>query len=367
MTDLSVWTEDDKPTGPRRRRRRERRGLLAVLIALLVVLALVGGAAAAVFGVSSRLTGLFHGPAPDYAGPGTGHVQVQVKSGQTVADIARTLRSEDVIKSVDAFLSVANAEPASSTIQPGFYDLQRKMAAADALTALLDPSARIQTRVTLPEGLRLDETVKLIAQRAHLPLRDLEQALKHPQALGLPAYAKGNPEGYLFPATYDVQPDQKAPDVLKLLFAAYSTAADKAGVTRTNRTPEEIVTIASLVEAEARRPGDFGKVARVVYDRLAKGMPLQLDSTVNYALKADKQIVTIADLGVDSPYNTYKNAGLPPGPIDSPGLAALRAAVNPTPGDWLYFVTTDPQKGTTKFTSSYQEFLRFKSELQSNQ
>jgi UPF0755 protein len=96
-------------------------------------------------------------------------------------------------------------------------------------------------------------------------------------------------------------------------------------------------------------------------------MPLQLDSTVNYALKADKQIVTSADLGVDSPYNTYKHAGLPPGPIDSPGLAALRAAVNPTPGDWLYFVTTDPQKGTTKFTSSYQEFLRFKNELQSNQ
>ncbi len=151
------------------------------------------------------------------------------------------------------------------------------------------------------------------------------------------------------------------------LFEAYAANADKAGVERTQRSPEEIVIIASLVEAEARLPEDFGKVARVVYNRLEQGMPLQFDSTVNYALKADKEIVTYEDLGADSPYNTYKNTGLPPAPINSPGLAAMTAAVNPTEGDWLYFVTTDPEKGTTKFTGDYDEFLRFKDELKSNQ
>ncbi len=160
---------------------------------------------------------------------------------------------------------------------------------------------------------------------------------------------RATPEGFLFPATYDVAPDATAESTLKQLFKAYDTAADKAGVTRTNRTPYEIVIIASLVEAEARHAEDYGKVARVVYNRLEKGMPLQFDSTVNYALNADKQIVTNQDLGVDSPYNTYKNTGLPPGPINSPGLAALQAAVNPTAGDWLYFVTTNPKTGETKF------------------
>ena len=164
-----------------------------------------------------------------------------------------------------------------------------------------------------------------------------------------------------------MEPNATADSVLGQLFTAYGKAADQAGVARTNRTPEEIVIIASLVEAEARNADDFGKVSRVVYNRLAQNMPLQFDSTVNYALKADKEIVTYEDLGADSPYNTYKNQGLPPAPINSPGLAALTAAVNPTPGDWLYFVTTDPEKGTTKFTGDYQEFLRFKDELKSNQ
>jgi UPF0755 protein len=271
------------------------------------------------------------------------------------------------VKSRQAFVEAAYANPDASNLQPGFYQLQKKMPAADALAALLDPTARIQARVTLPEGLRLDETLQKLADNTDISLKDYEKALKDAGSLGLPDYAKGNPEGFLYPATYDIEPNATADSVLKQLFSAYGRAADEAGVMRTNRTPEEIVIIASLVEAEARHAEDFGKVARVVYNRLAQGMPLQFDSTVNYALKADKKIVTYEDLGADSPYNTYKHAGLPPAPINSPGEAALTAAVNPTPGDWLYFVTTDPEKGITKFTGDYDEFLKFKKELKSNQ
>lgn len=369
MTDLSVWTEGEQPTRPRnRRRKKDRRGGLAVVLALVLVLVVVGAGATFVFGAGSKLKDVFHSNgAPDYPGPGSGSVQIEVLAGQSVADIGRTLKNKDVIKSVDAFLQVANADPDASSVQPGFYGFKQKMAASDALATLLDPSSRIQARVTLQEGLRLDETLKKLSKEAKLPLADLEKQLKSAEALGLPDYAKSNSEGFLFPATYDVPPDATPESVLKQLFAAYGRAADKAGVTRTNRAPLEIVTIASLVEAEARHAEDFGKVSRVVYNRLKHGMPLQFDSTVNYALNADKELVTNQDLGVNSPYNTYKHAGLPPGPINSPGLAAMRAAVNPTPGNWLYFITTNPKTGETKFTNSYQQFLKFKNELKSNQ
>ena len=368
MTNLSVWSEEEARPRNRRRRKKQRKGGLAVVLALLLVLAIVGGGAALVLGLGAKVKDAFStSTAPDYPGPGQGEVVIEVEEGQTVSEVGVTLEREDVIKSTQAFFEVANANPESSSLQPGFYQMQHKMTAADALDTLLDPSARVQARVTLPEGLRLDETLKTLAKGTDIPVKDFEAALEDGESLGLPTYANGNPEGFLYPATYEVPPDADASSVLEQLFTAYAAAADDAGVERTPRDPEEIVIIASLVEAEARLDEDFGKVARVVYNRLEAGMPLQFDSTVNYALKADKKIVTYEDLGADSPYNTYKNTGLPPAPINSPGLKAMDAAVNPPDGDWLYFVTVDPEKGTTKFTSDYQEFPRFKAELKSNQ
>lgn len=371
MSDLSLWTDEDRPSTPRRRRRKEkpdRKGGVAVALALLVVVAIVAGGTAAVLGAGARIKeAISKQPAADYPGPGSGEVQIEVEEGQTVAAVGRQLKQKGVIKSVDAFVEAALANPDSSKLQPGFYNLRRQMRAAEALSVLLDPSSRVRAKVTLPEGLRLDETLKKLAAESKLPVADYQKALKDPEPLGLPKYAKGNPEGFLYPATYEVEPDLKAPDVLKKLFAAYTVAAEKTGVMRTKRPPYDIVIIASLIEGEARDDEDFGKVARVVYNRLELGMALQFDSTVNYALKADKEIVTYEDLGTDSPYNTYEHVGLPPAPINSPGERALEAAVNPTPGDWLYFVTVNPQTGETKFTGDYDEFLRFKRELKSNQ
>jgi UPF0755 protein len=368
MTDLSVWADEDQPLRRRRRKKkRDRKGGLAVVISLLVILAIVAGGYALVKGVGSRITDALSSTAEDYPGPGEGEVVIEVTPGQTVAQVGRTLKKEDVIASVDAFLVAANANPDSAKLQPGFYQLKRKMQANEALALLLDPKSRVQAKVVLPEGFRLDETLKRLADSTELPLADYKAALKDAKSLGLPAYAKKNAEGFLFPATYDVPPNASATDVLKQLFASYARAAEATGVERTQRSPYEIVIIASLIEAEARHAEDFGKVARVVYNRLDKGMPLQFDSTINYALKADKKLVTFEDLGTNSPYNTYKNTGLPPGPINSPGERALEAAVNPPDGDWLYFVTVDPESGETKFTGSYQEFLRFKQELKSNQ
>jgi UPF0755 protein len=367
MTDLSVWADEKRPSRRRRRKKRDRRGGVAVVIAVVIVLALVGGSYALVRGLGAKITDKLSSTTSDYPGPGQGEVRVEVVKGQSVAEVGRALKKQDVVASVDAFLQAANANPDSSSLQPGFYLLQKKMQASAALAALLDPASRVQAKVTLPEGLRIDETLKRLASKTTISLADYEKALKDAKALGLPSYAKGNAEGFLFPATYEVRPDAKAADVLRQLFASYARVAESTGVARANRPPYELVVIASLVEAEARHPEDFGKVARVVYNRLQKGMPLQFDSTVNYALKADKKIVTLKDLGTNSPYNTYKNTGLPPGPINSPGERAIDAAVNPPDGNWLYFVTVNPETGETKFTGNYQEFLRFKQELKSNQ
>ena len=367
---MSVWSDPaTRPPGRRGRRKKRRgKGAAAVVISLLLVLAVVGGSAALLFGLGNKVKdALSTSTAPDYPGPGQGDVVIEVVAGQTASDVGRTLKKEDVIKSTQAFFEVANANPESASLQPGFYAMLRKMSANDALETLLDPSARVQARITLPEGLRLDETLSRLAENTDIPLKAYKAAVKGAEDLGLPDYAEGNPEGFLYPATYEVPPDADAESVLEQLFLTYAGTAEEAGVERTQRDPEEIVIIASLVEAEARLPEDFGKVARVVYNRLDQGMPLQFDSTVNYALDADKEIVTYEDLGEDSPYNTYQNVGLPPAPINSPGKAAMVAAVNPTAGDWLYFVTTDPEAGTTKFTGDYDEFLRFKAELKSNQ
>jgi UPF0755 protein len=346
--------------------RHQRRGRLAVAISLVAVVAVLAGAVFGFFWLIDRVRG--DSSSNDYAGPGSGRVVIEVAQGDSATAIARTLKEHQVVKSVDAFVSAAEANEQSAAIQPGFYALPTHLPAADALSAMLDPASRAETKVTLPEGLRLDETLKTLAAKSGIPLADFEKAIKTPGAIGLPTYAKGNPEGFLFPATYAVAPDATATDVLRQLTKRYDQAAQTVGLEAGAKlTPYQLVTIASLVEAEARHPEDFGKVARVVLNRLEKGMPLQFDSTVNYALKADKEIVLNQDLGVDSPYNTYKHAGLPPGPIGSPGEAALSAALNPPAGDWLYFVTVNPETGETKFTASYDEFLQFKNELKKNQ
>ncbi|MGH9004636.1 MAG: endolytic transglycosylase MltG, partial [Acidimicrobiia bacterium] len=228
---------------------------------------------------------------------------------------------------------------------------------------------KVQGRVVVPEGSRLAEVVGIIARSSDIPRKEVVAALGDDAAIGLPPYAEGHPEGYLFPATYVVDPGTTASSLVRQMVGRFHQAAEGVGLESRGKalgvTPAEAVVVASLVEGEARHAEDFGKVARVVYNRLDEGMRLQFDSTINYALDADKTTVSLQDLEANSPYNTYRHTGLPPGPISSPGEAALEAALDPPKGDWLYFVTVD-DAGTTKFTSDYQEFLRFKEELNRN-
>ncbi|PZH17632.1 endolytic transglycosylase MltG [Streptomyces sp. NTH33] len=213
--------------------------------------------------------------------------------------------------------------------------------------------------LVIPEGWRAGQVYAAIDKVLALPAGTTKQSLaKAP--LKLPAAAEGNPEGYLFPATYPV--DDKATP--QSLLSAMVDAADKkfngapiaAGAQRNSMNMYQAVTIASIVQAESATKADMAKVARVVFNRLERGMPLQMDSILNYALDRTGARTSANDIQADSPYNSYQRMGLPPTPIDNPGEDALRAVINPAPGDWLYFVTVKP--GDTRFTADYAEHQR---------
>lgn len=215
------------------------------------------------------------------------------------------------------------------------------------------------TSLVIPEGWRAGQVFEAVDKALALPPGSTKKSLVKAN-LKLPNDAEGNPEGYLFPATYPLD-DKATPE--SLLSSMVSTANKKfygspttAGAQRNAMNIYQAVTIASIIQAEAATKTDMGKVARVIFNRLERGMPLQMDSTINYVLNRATLTTTTDDTKVESPYNSYQRMGLPPTPIANPGEDAMRAALNPTPGDWLYFVTVKP--GDTRFTASYEEQQR---------
>ncbi|MFH8883514.1 endolytic transglycosylase MltG [Streptomyces californicus] len=208
----------------------------------------------------------------------------------------------------------------------------------------------------VPEGRRASEVYASVDRALGLASGSTRKAASTVD-LKLPAQAEGNPEGYLFPATYPLDAGTEPAGLLRYMadtaHKRFGAGHVTAGSQRNNVSVYDTVTIASIVQAEADTASDMGKVARVVYNRLLKDMPLQMDSTINYALKRSTLDTTTTDTRLDSPYNSYRVKGLPPTPIGNPGEEALRAAVSPTPGPWLYFVTVGP--GDTRFTDDYAE------------
>jgi UPF0755 protein len=294
--------------------------------------------------------------AADYAGQGTGSVQVSVPEGAGLVQIASALVRNGVVASSLAFTRAAKGSAAAAgRIQPGTYTLKQKMSAVAALAVLIDPANA--NGLTIPEGWRGYQIFAAIDRKLNLPEGTSRKTAQEQAAeLGLPDFAKGSPEGYLFPATYSVTDGTTALDLLKQMVGRAGKEFSRDGVNVVAQTLGQslygLVTVASMVQGEADNTEDMGKVARVIYNRLAKGMPLQLDSTINYALGRSTLNTTVTDTKLDSPYNTYLHSGLPPSPISNPGRQAIMAALDPTPGDWVYFVTVKP--GDTRFTDSFE-------------
>jgi UPF0755 protein len=346
----------------RKQQRRKRAGSrAAVLFALAFLVAVVGVGGVIGYAV---LNGYLN--PPDYKGQGTGEVTIQVKDGDLVSQIGVTLQGQQVVKSTRAFNDIAKTEPKASTIQPGYYRMRLHMSARSALALLLNPASRAN-QITISEGNRLGEVLKTLATKTGIPLKDFTKAAGSPSSLGLPSYAKGHLDGYLFPARYDIPPKATAHDVLKMMVDRFKQEAEgldlETQAKSVGLTPGQVITLASLLQAEGGTHEDFPKIARVIYNRLRIGMPLRLDTTILYALNRRTLKVYYKDLKVKSPYNTYLHKGLPVGPIDSPGTVAIDAALHPAQGDWLYFVTTNPGTGYTEYGANDADFAKMKAKL----
>lgn len=349
--------------------------MIALVLTLVILAALGGGVWYGFSKVSSFFT------APDYnSGGTTEEVVVEVKKNQTAADIGQELFNSGVVKSQKAFVQAADGNPRSKQIQPGYYKLRKQMRAADALKLLIDrDSSRVVKKLTVPEGKTAKEILALAAQGTGLPDAEFEAAAKDPIALGVPAFwfnrqdgkpgAKGI-EGFLYPSTYEFPPTVTAPEVLKAMVAEFLKVATELGfVDRVQAerhvSPYEALITASLSQAEAGIPDDLGKISRVAYNRVYKAkMPLQFDVTANYWLqingkqKEHSGKLSPAELDdPNNPYNTVSKLGLPFGPINNPGEAALKGAMDPPAGDWLYFVAID-KTGRSEFATTIADHQR---------
>lgn len=344
-----------------RRKRRKVSGCLPVLIVLAVIGALLFVGVSKGKGV---LDDLFGDP-EDYPGPGTGSVTFQVHPGDSISTMGDNLEDAGIVASADAFTDAASDNSGATGIQAGFYALKKEMKAADVVAILVDPANIVTTQITFPEGLRVVDIVALLVENTDFKKAQFEKALKDTDALGLPEYAGQNPEGFLFPATYSFGPDATPATMLRAMVDRWKRAAadvDLEGAAqRLGYTPQELMTVASLVEAEGRGD-DMPKIARVIYNRIENPGTngtigrLQLDATVNYAHGRDLGARTTAeDREIDSPWNTYKYEGLPPTPIEAPGEEAMLAATRPADGNWYYYVTVNLKTGETKFAETPAE------------
>jgi UPF0755 protein len=366
---------------PRHRHRRPPRGgkrtgarsLVAFLIAF-VLLAVLGGGA--YFGYS-KIKGFF--TAADYSGPGTGQVTVQIAPDASLTDMGNALVEKDVVKSTKAFVNAAEDNPKGKNIQSGTYTLRKQMAAKDAVALMLDPASRVVNGITIPEGKTSFQVYALLSKATNIPVDNFKTAAKDPEALGVPSFwfnrtdkqkVTKSIEGFLFPDTYEFPPDATAADILSTMVKRFLTVTENMDFVQTVQTerkisPYEALTVASLAQAEAGNAADLGKISRVAYNRLySHTFPcncLQFDVGINYyyqltgrPTKSSKQM-TQADLtDPKNPYRTHDKPGLTPTPINNPGEAALRGAMSPPKGPWLYFVAID-KEGHSAFATTLEQ------------
>ncbi len=302
--------------------------------------------------------------APDYAlaqiSDSSAQVTIEISPGSTGSDIAKQLFDAGVVKSASAFFRVAVGDERSSKIAPGAHQISLQISARQALDQLLD-SKRIPNLFVVTEGAWNSEILAELAIRG-FSQQEIATAIK---SLTLPS-GFTQLEGTLFPAQYSFQKGISASEILQSMINRFNSEAKSSGLSSAQGkfSPQQLLIMASIIQAEGDLK-DFAKVAQVIRNRLAISMPLQLDSTVHYIRKVRGQVFlsTQATL-MKSPYNTYRNYGLPPGPIGNPGRAAIDAAMHPEAGDWLFFITVAP--GDTRFTASNDEFLLWKQLYEKN-
>jgi UPF0755 protein len=341
--------------GSKRLNRKRRSNAGPTVLGILLLIAVL----VTVYFIYSAATGAKSGQAEG------GLIKVEVVKGDTLSDVATKLEEAGVIKSAFAFELQARYEGFGTEMRTGRYTFEPGQDSDAIFRKLAAGKAAPTIAVTIPEGLTLRETARTVAAGSPVSASKFETAarrtdygyafLEHP---GIETT-----EGYLFPARYDFEEGVTARQVVDRLLGQYlleTEGLDLGGAKdRLHLSEHQLVTVASLIEKEAASPQEKPLVASVIYNRLERNMPLQIDATIQYALEKPKANLSLSDLRVDSPYNTYEHKGLPPGPICSPGSESLEAALNPEQTNYLYYVL-EGNGQRHFFTSDYDDFLRAK-------
>jgi UPF0755 protein len=355
--DRDVTPAAGSPLPPPARRSRRGRWLtiLAVLVALLLV---VAGAGA--FWVKGKID--------PSGGPG-GAVAVDVPKGASTSAIADLLETKHVISDARVFKLYLKVKGGGS-FEAGLYRLREKSSMGDVVTAMeAGPALPAAENLTIPEGLVLEQVAQRIGRIKHLDAATFLAAAKSGDVRS--KYQPGGQlslEGLLFPDTYRIEDKEDEVAVLARMVGTMDDVAESLGYDQAEQkvgySAYQVIIVASLVEAEAKDDADRAKIARVIYNRLDRKIPLGIDATFYFALPLDRRGTGLrqSDLDRPGPYNTRKNVGLVPTPVALPGKASLEAALNPEPGDWLYYVLKDSR--THAFSSDYNQFLRDKKAAQ---
>lgn len=331
-----------------------------IVAALAILVGLLGSAAIAGF-LYARSIGLVGGSDPGKV------VSVEIPDGASANQIGELLEAQGVVPSAFGFRLALYFEGGGDDIQAGTYELRQGLTPRAALAGLEQgPEVKFVT-VTFPEGSWLTDFARILERETGISGEEFLELTTTGQVRSrFQPRSVDTLEGLLFPSTYQVVAEDDARSVATRLVDELEEQARKAGIARaaaSGVSPYEALTVASMVEAEAKVDEERAMIARVIYNRLNEGIPLGIDATVLYALGEHKETLTQSDLEVDSPYNTRKVAGLPPTPIGAPGARSIAAAVDPADGDWLYYVLEDCE-GHHAFSTSYDEFLENKAEFQ---
>lgn len=347
------WDGNDTPPP------KKKRSLLWLKILLPIVLVLGAAGAVGAYGwitYEDQIREVLGIPLPtDYEGTGNGQeVVVAIRSGDIGSDVAVTLHEAGVTMTYDAVYDYLLENPDVGFI-PGNWRLQGEMSARSAVDALQDSANKVTDELLVTEGTVLPNALETIAETTGIPLEEVQAAAADPAAYGLPAEAT-TLEGFLFPATYELDGTETAADILQMMVTETFSRLDALGVPVESRW--NTIIMASIIQREAGfNIDDFYKVSRVFQNRIDQGINLQSDATVAYGTGRLDSVWTEPEERADpsNVYNTYANPGLPAGPIGLPGEVAIDAALNPADGPWLFFVPINLATGETVFTETADE------------
>lgn len=304
-------------------------------------------------------------PQKDYPANKSGpEIDFVVENGEFGSAIAAKLVTSDVIKSADVFIEEFITDPKAQGISAGVHRIETNVPARVAIEQLLDPR-RLVDQVVVREGTNLNDVIKLLKKSKNIDAAGFTNKSLQLISSIFPELSKSL-EGALYPAHYSFAPGTPLVSALEQMVAKAKSVASSTGLDMgyEGYNAFEVLTIASMVQLEGD-PTNFDKVARVIYNRLNIGMPLQLNATVQYASNdRGKILVTNKEVQINSPYNTYKVVGLPPTPISNPGSEAISASLKPASGNWIYFITVAP--GDTRFTNDFAEFSGWNTEFNRN-